>query len=194
MHARFSILIGFMSVALGGCVADEGSFEFEQEAEEEEPVEPVDSAVPDTKAASDQKSDVNCNPQKYTAYVKGVAKPIFVITIGGKRVAKPAGHAFLKMKSAADAAGVSLSIISGFRTMEEQRYLYRCYQTGSCNNGNLAARPGYSNHQSGIALDLKTSSWLAKNAGQFGFVRTVPSEAWHYEHRGPDPGGICDEN
>ena len=36
-----------------------------------------------------------------------------------------------------------------------------------------------------------TSTWLANNAGRFGFKRTVPSENWHYEFTGKDPGGPC---
>jgi hypothetical protein len=74
----------------------------------------------------------------------------------------------------------------------EQQHLYGCYIHHNCNNGNLAAKPGYSNHQSGRALDLSVSSWLVNNAARFGFKRTVPSEAWHYEFFGNDPGGPCD--
>jgi hypothetical protein len=78
--------------------------------------------------------------------------------------------------------------------MEEQEYFYMCGPDGCCccNSCNLAAAPGYSNHQSGRALDLTVSSWLANNAARFGFKRTVPSEAWHYEFFGNDPGGPCD--
>jgi hypothetical protein len=96
------------------------------------------------------------------------------------------------MQRAAHQAGVTLSLTSGFRTQSEQQYLYNCYLTKRCNNGNRAAPPGYSNHQSGIAVDVSTSSWLAANASRFGFVRTVPDEPWHYEYtRGTDPGGPC---
>ncbi len=64
----------------------------------------------------------------------------------------------------------------------------------NCNNCNRAARPGTSNHQSGHALDLNTSapgvlSWLNANGARFGFSRTVPSEAWHWEWWGGGPGG-----
>lgn len=135
---------------------------------------------------------VSCRERKETAYDNGRARPISVIMVGGKPVAKATGHAFLRMQRAAMDAGVKLSLVSGFRTQAEQQYLYNCYRTGACNNGNLAARPGYSNHQNGLALDLSTSAWLAANASRFGFVRTVPSENWHYEYRaGKDPGGPC---
>ncbi|MEA2751628.1 MAG: hypothetical protein QOI41_5771, partial [Myxococcales bacterium] len=65
----------------------------------------------------------------------------------------------------------------------KQRELYALYKA---HRGNLAAPPGYSNHQSGHALDLNTkaagvNSWLVKHAAAFGFRRTVPSENWHYE-------------
>ncbi|MES1909310.1 MAG: hypothetical protein MHM6MM_002069 [Cercozoa sp. M6MM] len=94
----------------------------------------------------------------------------------------------------------ALTITSGFRTMDEQEYFYRCYMikqhfgVNKCNNGNLAGRPGYSNHQNGKALDISVSNsniyrWLTRNAQHFGFVRTVPSETWHWEFR---PGSKCD--
>lgn len=143
-------------------------------------------------ASSDElRSAVNCKEHTATGYQSGSPYTIQVVEIGGKPVSKPTGHAFLKMQAAADAAGVKLSLTSGFRTMAEQQHLYNCYQTGSCNNGNIAAAPGHSNHQSGFALDLSTSSWLTQNAARFGFTRAVPKEAWHYEFHGKDPGGPC---
>jgi hypothetical protein len=168
------------SIALtGGCAVamDEDDDEHETEAVGE--------------SNDELRSAVSCKERTDTAYTRGTPHSIQVIQIGQKAVSKPTGHAFLKMQAAAHAAGVNLSLTSGFRTMAEQRRLYSCYQTGSCNNGNLAARPGYSNHQNGLALDLSTSSWLAKNASRFGFVRTVSKEPWHYEFRGNDPGGPC---
>ena len=42
--------------------------------------------------------------------------------------------------------------------MASQEYLYACYVNCNCNNCNLAAKPGFSNHQSGHALDLNTSA------------------------------------
>ena len=119
-------------------------------------------------------------------YSSGVARTICVATVDGKPVEVHTADAYLRMQSAAAAAGVSLRIVSGFRTMAQQQYLYNQYL---CCGGNLAARPGYSNHQSGLALDLNTSTggvyrWLAANAGRFGFIRTVPSEDWPWGFRG----------
>src|SRR5688572_17720528 len=101
------------------------------------------------------------------------------------------------MQQAAAADGVSIAIVSGFRTMDQQEYFYACYVNCNCNNCNLAARPGYSNHQSGHALDLNTSAngvlnWLNNNAAAYGFMRTVSSEPWHWEWWGGGPGGgVC---
>ncbi|CAF0734460.1 unnamed protein product [Didymodactylos carnosus] len=109
--------------------------------------------------------------------------------------------AFDKMVSAAAAAGVKITIASGFRTIARQNYFWNCYQTKLCNNGNLAAKPGSSNHGKGIALDLNTDcgkqtgskpscdgsavyQWLYNNGHKYGFTRTVQSEPWHWEFRG----------
>jgi hypothetical protein len=121
-------------------------------------------------------------------YVNGVARQITVASIpGGKQLRSDAAAAFTRMHAAAQRAGVNLTVASAFRTMEEQRVLYQKYLNGT---GNLAAKPGYSNHQGGIALDINVGStgtstykWLAAHAKEFGFARTVPSEPWHWEFR-----------
>jgi LAS superfamily LD-carboxypeptidase LdcB len=91
---------------------------------------------------------------------------------------------FFRMADAARRDGVRLVVVSGFRTSEQQAELYRLWRR---RRGHLAARPGYSNHQSGHALDLDTSlpgvkAWLSRHARRFGFKRTVPTERWHWEH------------
>jgi hypothetical protein len=110
------------------------------------------------------------------------------VKIDGENVVDSIASVFNTMKSSAAQAGVTLRVNSGFRTQAEQQYVYNCYITKSCNNGNLAAAPGYSNHQNGIALDINipnqnTYNWLSSNASRFGFVRTVGSETWHWEYR-----------
>lgn len=167
-------------LACASCVTDLGD---DDEHEDE----------PQAATQEELRSAVSCKEKSTTGYNSGAPYAMKVITVGGKSTAKPTAHSFLKLQQAADSAGVTLSISSGFRTNAEQQYFYKCYQTRSCNNGNLAAKPGYSNHQNGRALDLATSNWtwLANNAARFGFKRTVPSERWHYEFFGSDPGGPC---
>src|SRR5262245_27795770 len=117
-------------LAIQGCAADAGD---DDEDLESEPTGQTSELIT---------SGVECKTQPMKAYDKGKPYTIDVIQIGGKRVSKATGHAFLKMQKAADKAGVKLTISSGFRTQEEQEYFYNCYKTGSCNNGNLAAKPG----------------------------------------------------
>lgn len=123
------------------------------------------------------------------AYVQGRRTSIETKSIGGGRELRAdAADAFIRMRDAARRDGVNLNVVSAFRTMESQRKLYRDYQNGT---GNLAARPGYSNHQGGTALDIQTNRsrnsaayrWLAQNASQYGFANTVRSEPWHWDFR-----------
>lgn len=141
----------------------------------------------------------SCSERQDTGYRNGNAFPITVVTVDGRPAERATANAYIAMQNAAAAAGVGIRIVSGFRTMSEQQYLYGCYTNCSCNSCNLAARPGYSNHQSGHALDLNTGNgdgvlnWLNNHAGQFGFARTVPSEPWHWEWWGnpADVPGPC---
>ncbi len=94
--------------------------------------------------------------------------------------------AFFKMKTAAQRFGLELLLNSGFRTNPQQQEVFDLYRRG---RGPLAARPGFSNHQSGHALDLdmrlpRVRLWMSRHAHEFGFQRTVPSENWHWEFRG----------
>jgi len=105
----------------------------------------------------------------------------------GHLMQRDAGLAFTAMREQAQLDGVTLHVDSAFRTMAEQQALYDLYKAGK---GNLAAAPGYSNHQAGLAVDVDSQKgtnaaydWLVANAHVFGFYRTVPSEAWHWEYR-----------
>ena len=123
-----------------------------------------------------------------TGYVAGVPRQITLGRIAnGKELRSDAAAAFNRMHAAAARAGIDLHVNSAFRSMAEQQDLYRKYLNGT---GNLAAKPGYSNHQGGIATDINvggtatsTYKWLAAHAAEYGFKRTVPSEPWHWEFR-----------
>lgn len=81
-----------------------------------------------------------------------------------------------------------IALESGFRTFQKQEQLFLAFQQGT---GNLAARPGRSNHQHGQAFDLNTRGfdgspvydWLKRNGPRLGFIRTVNKEHWHWEYR-----------
>ncbi|PCC74496.1 MYXO-CTERM domain-containing protein [Nannocystis exedens] len=141
---------------------------------------------------------IDCAESKDTGYTNGNPFEITVVHIDGRPVEKSTANAYWVMREAAAADGVDMHINSGFRTMAEQEYLYGCYVNCNCNNCNLAAKPGYSNHQSGHALDINTATpgvynWLNAHGGAFGFTETVPGEPWHWEWWGGGPGGgVCD--
>lgn len=128
--------------------------------------------------------------RRATGYRNGRPFPLQLASIGnGESLSERAAGRFLAMKDAARRDGVNLNVVSGFRTMEEQRALYAAYRAG---RGNLAAQPGYSQHQNGVAVDIETGGsrtsaafrWLRENAANFGFRNTVPSEPWHWQFMG----------
>jgi D-alanyl-D-alanine carboxypeptidase len=143
---------------------------------------------------SQQQAVFDCSLRGDTGYSQGSPFPIQVVTVDGDPVEEATANAYIVMQEAAAEDGVNIRINSGFRTMDDQERLYSCYTECNCNNCNLAARPGYSNHQSGHALDLNTDndsvlSWLEEHGDEYGFSRTVPSEDWHWEWWSGGPGG-----
>ena len=150
--------------------------------------------VAPTSRTSPKHGDYDCGERVDTGYVNGESFSIIVVTVDGEPAERESANAYWMMKRAALLDGIDLHISSGFRTWAEQDYFYQCYLNQNCNNGNLAAPPGYSNHQSGHAFDLNTSTegvltWLNSNGARFGFERTVSSEPWHWEWWGGGPGG-----
>jgi len=121
-----------------------------------------------------------------TGYRGGQKIRVKVVDVNGAELEARTARAFKTMARAARKAGVDLAVRSGFRTHAKQARLYRQYRRGA---GNLAARPGYSQHESGRALDLvvtreQTYRWLITHASEFGFHRTVHGEPWHWEYLG----------
>lgn len=161
----------------------------------------LDAAQIDEVAASDSLPDVvlasvrgapgplesayyQVTPGPTTCYRSGVPFRCTLTIVDGIPMEVATAAAYGRMRDAARAAGVPLRAVSGFRTMAHQRALYDAYQRGA---GPIAARPGFSNHQSGVAVDLNTPEgavlwWLRHHAARFGFRRTVRSEGWHWEY------------
>lgn len=78
------------------------------------------------------------------------------------------------------ARGNKFHIISGWRSTAKQAVLYAKYLAGT---GNLAARPGTSNHERGLAIDHGPHSTAADRAvaRQFRLHYPVRGEPWHVE-------------
>ncbi len=96
--------------------------------------------------------------------------------------------AYLALVKAAASDKILIAINSGFRSYPQQKDLFEGFQK-HLPGFNLAAPPGRSNHQNGIAFDIRvaggdgdpTYEWLKKNGPSHGFVRTVNREPWHWE-------------
>lgn len=140
---------------------------------------------------------IDCTTHVTRGSRQGKAIRVPIVHVDGVPMARATANAFWAMREAAAADGIDLRVRSGFRTREQQAFLYRCYRTCSCNHCTLAARPGYSRHESGSALDLvladpEVHPWLERHANRFGFRATVRREPWHWEYRGSSRRrGIC---
>ncbi len=119
---------------------------------------------------------------------------------------------FLDMWNAAHEDGIYLMISSAYRSYSEQTTVYENYKKDYGENyaNKIAALPGYSEHQTGLSIDIfsKTNSnrntfsesvaaqWLVDNAYKYGFILRYPSdkvnltgyqfESWHYRYVGED--------
>ena len=128
----------------------------------------------------------------------GIARTIDIVEVeSGFFLSTAAAPRYIQMRDAAKAQGVTLKLNTAYRTMPHQRRLWDTYQTNLAawerggrqgKKPTPAAKPGWSNHQMGLALDVESANgtnaafhWLTANAGQYGFKRTVASEPWHWE-------------
>lgn len=114
--------------------------------------------------------------------------------------------AFNEMKSAADELGLYLTVCSGFRSYETQKGLYEkyCKKDGKELADTYSARPGHSEHQTGLAIDVNSvkqsfantpeGKWLKENCHKYGFILRYTEdkqsktgysyEPWHIRYVG----------
>ncbi|MET3576043.1 D-alanyl-D-alanine carboxypeptidase family protein [Bhargavaea ullalensis] len=126
-----------------------------------------------------------------------------------------AQEAFDEMAAAARLDGFELAPFSTFRTFERQKELYDQYvaRDGVEAADRYSARPGYSEHQTGLTFDIgevnqeqhwardsfgdtEAGKWLFANAHRFGFILRYPEgkeditgymhESWHYRYVGKE--------
>ena len=103
----------------------------------------------------------------------------------GKPMRPDVALVFDRMERAAEADGVHLIVVSGYRSDAEQARLFAQHP-----DPHWVARPGTSLHRLGTELDLGPPSaygWLYANAPRFGFIHRYPWEAWHWGY-GRNPG------
>lgn len=140
--------------------------------------------------------------------LKSVPEGYFVADGKTYQLKQNALDAFIAMSDAAKEEGLSLRIISAYRSNSYQANLYQKYKN---NNGQAAAdrfsaRPGHSEHETGLAIDIndvaqafentKEFTWLSENAHKYGYVLRYPEgketitgymyEPWHYRYLGAE--------
>ena len=96
----------------------------------------------------------------------------------GKPMRPDVAAAFDRMHAAARRDGISLVVVSGFRSNAEQSVLFARHP-----DPKWVAPPGRSLHRLGTELDLGPPSaygWLAANAKRFHFIQRYSWEPWHY--------------
>src|SRR5436305_1534083 len=96
----------------------------------------------------------------------------------GKPMRPDTAQAFDRMAKAAAADGVSLIVVSAFRSDAEQARLFAAHP-----DPKWVAPPGKSLHRLGTEIDFGPPSawaWLAANAHRFGFIQRYSWEPWHF--------------
>lgn len=164
-----------------------------EQPEEEKPkefVQPTDPKCQNVESRMD--TPAGCGEMSVLAYNRGDREQVRIAELPGRpgfylqRSPIDAWSAFQRLEAAAKAAGQRITVNSSFRTMAKQQELYSKYLKGK---GNLAAKPGRSNHQYGITIDLNVKggapsfAWMAANGPKYGWHKTVPSEDWHWEYK-----------
>ena len=117
-------------------------------------------------------------------------------------------NAFNDMKADAQALGLNIWIQSGYRPYSSQETIYNRYVSsdGQAAADTYSARPGNSEHQSGLCFDLNSISdefantqegkWVNDNAYRYGFIIRFPKrkqdytgykyESWHLRYVGSE--------
>lgn len=136
------------------------------------------------------------------------------LSTGPQTLRQEAADAAETLIAAAQDDGVALTVMSSYRSYQYQHELYNNYLTryGTTVTDEMSARPGYSEHQTGLAIDVAPASgehtlqqsfgdtvggqWLAEHAHEYGFVIRYPLdqqnvtgfdyEPWHLRYFGED--------
>ncbi len=138
---------------------------------------------------------------------------------GDNKLLSYAYDEFMNLWQAAHDAGFYLMVTSSYRNYEEQESIYeeRKLAQGERKADETAARPGHSEHQTGLVVDMtsktepiesdfkdsKTYNWLKENAYKYGFIERYPEdktyitgyapESWHWRYVGRDAAKVIHE-
>ncbi|KGR91819.1 D-alanyl-D-alanine carboxypeptidase [Ureibacillus massiliensis 4400831 = CIP 108448 = CCUG 49529] len=179
----------------------------------------------ETPPAAEEKDDKVTKENGYIVGQMLPTEPTYVdgVLIANKKYPLPQNYnpgenvearaAFEEMAQAARKEGIELTAFSTFRSFEYQQSLYKRYvdRDGKDNADRYSARPGYSEHQTGLAFDIgevgkedlwltsefgesTAGKWLVNNAHNYGFILRYPKgkeeitgymyESWHFRYLG----------
>lgn len=130
-----------------------------------------------------------------------------------------AKEAFEELAAAAEKENYTINAMSSYRDYAYQNTLYNNYakKDGYDNADTYSARPGYSEHQTGLAVDIdnkkeyftnfektKEYEWMQNNAYKYGFILRFPKdkvletgyeyESWHYRYVGKEMAKYIHDN
>ncbi len=116
----------------------------------------------------------------------------------GQRLSKDTAAAFDQMRRAAAQDGITLQVVSGFRSINTQNEIFRG-KGGGLNAAEYSAPPGHSQHHTGLAVDINSLQpgfretaafrWLHQHGAQYGFMLPYANaqgdlgpraEPWHW--------------
>ena len=126
-------------------------------------------------------------------------------------------NAFKQMSDAASKEGLGIVINSAYRSYQDQIDIGEYYKKwyGQSYVDKYVAKPGYSEHQTGLAYDIGSRSvnvfanskeyeWMKNNAYKYGFIERFTKkyehitgfrmEPWHYRYVGKDIAKYIHEN
>jgi D-alanyl-D-alanine carboxypeptidase len=132
----------------------------------------------------------------------------YQVNRNGLLLRRAAAEALEEMAAAAKAEGITLLASSAYRSYNYQVEVYarNVRQMGQAAADRESARPGYSQHQTGLVVDFgsiddsfaetRAGRWMAANAGDFGWSLSFPNgyeavtgyrwESWHYRYVGKE--------
>ena len=214
MKKRYLILSGLLAFTLAACSQEKPATSETQTSTEEKTVQ-EGTAGSKSQEASQKKAEVVNKGDHYSIQGKYdeivVANKHYPMSKDYNPGENPTAKAeLLKLIAAMQQAGFPISDnYSGFRSYETQTQLYQDYvnKDGKAEADRYSARPGYSEHQTGLAFDLigtngdlvteeKAAQWLLDHAADYGFVvrylkgkekeTGYMAEEWHLRYVGKE--------